>query len=215
MSLNAILRWLKPHEMVFFDLLESAASNVNAATKLFDRQIRVNEPSRWPELRREMGDLEHKGDEFTHQIIDRLDKTFITPIEREDILALTHALDDVVDLLDSLCERLVLYRIGHMPTAMMEISSLAVEASNELEYLISSLRTMSDVKVIRQHIRRVHALENQADSVYHAALAELFKDPKDAIELFKWKEIYDQIEHATDRIELVAKVVGSTVMRNA
>lgn len=215
MSLNAILRWLKPHEMVFFDLLEAAANNVNAATKLFDREIRVNDPSRWPELRREMGDLEHKGDDYTHQIIDRLDKTFITPIEREDILALTHALDDVVDLLDTLCERLVLYRIGHMPSTIMEISSLAVESSNELAFLINSLRSMSDVKIIRQHIRRVHALENQADAVYHSALAELFKDPKDAIELFKWKEIYDHIEYATDRIELVAKVVGSTVMRNA
>ena len=215
MSLNAILRWLKPHEMVFFDLLEASVSNANEAAKLFDREIRLNEPSRWAELRREMSDMEHKGDEITHRLIDRLDKTFITPIEREDILALTHSLDDVVDLLDSLSERLVLYRIGAVPNTITEISSIIVEASNELVFLITSLRTMSDTKSIRQHIRRVHSLENQADSVYHAALSELFKDPKDPIELFKWKELYDQIENTTDRIELVAKVVGSTVMRNA
>src|SRR5512141_1689228 len=109
MSLNAILRWLKPHEMVFFDLLESSVGVVHESTKLFDQEIRTNDSSRWPELRRQMGDLEHKGDDYTHQIIDRLAKTFITPIEREDILALAHSLDDVIDLVDTLSERLVLY----------------------------------------------------------------------------------------------------------
>ena len=215
MSLNALLRWLKPHEMVFFDLLEGSAENIHVSTLHFDQEIRTNDPSRWPELRRQMKDYEHAGDEFTHKIIDRLDKTFVTPIEREDILALAHALDDVVDLFDAICERLVLYRIGEIHPAMMEISSLAVEGSRELIYLIKSLRNMSDTQEIRLHIRRVHVLENQADSVYHSALSELFNDPKDPIELLKWKEVFDLIEDATDRIELVAKVVGSTVMRNA
>jgi len=215
MSLNAILRWLKPHEMVFFDLLESSAEVVHESIRYFDQEIRTNDPSRWPELRRRMKELEHKGDEYTHEVIDRLDRTFITPIEREDILALTHALDDVVDLLDNICERLVLYRIKEIPNTVTEISSLAVEGGNELVYLIKALRNMSDTKAIRQHIRRVHAIENQADSIYHAALSELFADPKDPIALIKYKELYDHIEEATDRIEFVAKVVGSTVMRNA
>lgn len=215
MSLNAILRWLKPHEMVFFDLLEGSTENIYQAVLHFDREIRMADTSRWPELRRQMKEYEHAGDEFTHQIIDRLDKTFVTPIEREDILALAHSLDDVVDLFDAICERLVLYHIGEIHPAVMEISSLAVEGAHELIYLIRSLRNMSDTQEIRLHIRRVHVLENQADSVYHSALAELFKDPKDPIELMKWKELFDHLEEATDRIELVAKVVGSTVMRNA
>jgi len=215
MSLNAILRWLKPHEMIFFDLLESSVEVVHEAIKFFDQEIRTNDPARWPELRRKMKDYEHKGDEYTHRVIDRLDKTFVTPIEREDILALAHALDDVVDLLDNICERLVLYRIGQIPNTVTEISSLAVEGAGELVFLIKSLRNMSDTKAIRQHIRRVHALENQADSIYHAGLAQIFEDPKDPIELIKWKEILEQIEDATDKIELVAKVIGSTVMKNA
>lgn len=215
MSLNAILRWLKPHEMVFFDLLESSAENIHQAALHFDREIRTNDSSRWPELRRQMKEYEHAGDEFTHQIIDRLDKTFVTPIEREDILALAHSLDDVVDILDAICERLVLYRIQDIHPAVMETASLTVEGAHELTFLIKSLRNMSDTAEIRLHIRRVHVLENQADSVYHAALSELFNDPKDPVELLKWKELFDLIEEATDRIELVAKVVGSTVMRNA
>ncbi len=215
MSLNAIMRWLKPRETVFFDLLEASSVNVLGAAQLFDKEIRTNDPSRWAELRRQMKDFEHKGDQYTHEIIDHLNKTFVTPIEREDILALAHALDDVADKLDATCERLVLYRMGHIMPAVQELSSIIVEGAGELVHLIKHLRTMSDQKDINLRIRHCHALENQADSIYHSALAQIFEDPKDAIELIKWKELLAEIEDATDRIEDVAQVVGSTVMRNA
>lgn len=213
--MNAVMRWLKPREMVFFELLESAIANAFQAAQLFDREIRTGDPARFAELRRQMKDLEHIGDDLTHQIIDRLNQTFVTPIEREDILHLAHAIDDVVDRIHSVCERLLLYRISHIMPAVTEMSSIIVEGSGELVHLIKSLRDMSNQKEIRDRIRRVHALENKADSIYHAALAQIFADPKDAIELVKWKELLEKIEDATDRIELVAKVVGSTVMKNA
>ncbi len=215
MSLNALMRWLKPREMVFFDLLEAAALNVEQAATLFDREIRSGDPSRYADLRRDMKVLEHKGDEITHEIIDRLDHTFVTPIEREDILALAHALDDVADRLDAACERIVLYRITRIMPVAQEMSSLLVEGSQELVHLIHSLRKMEDIPAIRARIKHVHALENQADSLLHSGLAQLFEDPKDPIELMKWKELIENIEDATDRIELVSQVVGSTVMRNA
>ncbi|GLH72359.1 phosphate transport regulator [Geothrix limicola] len=215
MSLNALMRWLKPREMVFFDLLESAAGNAYQAAQLFDLEIRTGDPVRFAELRRQMKDLEHIGDDITREIMDRLNQTFVTPIEREDIMALAHALDDVVDKIHAVCERLILYRIGHVMPAVTEISSIIVEGSGEILHLIRSLRNMSNQKEIRDRIRRVHTLENKADSIYHAALAQVFEDPKDPIELIKWKELLEQIEDATDKIELVAKVVGSTVMRNA
>ncbi len=215
MSLNALMRWLKPREMVFFDLLESAAMNLEQAAQLFDREIRSGDPTRYAELRREMKVLEHKGDEVTHQIIDRLNQTFVTPIEREDILALAHALDDVVDRLDAACERIVLYRITRIMPVMQEMSSVVVEGTQELVHLIHSLRRMDDIQGIRTRIKHVHALENQADSLLHSGLAQIFEDPKDPVELVKWKELIENIEDATDRIELVAQVVGSTVMRNA
>ncbi len=215
MSLNALMRWLKPREMVFFDLLESATGNAYQASQLFDREIRTGDPVRFAELRRQMKDHEHAGDDLTTQIIDRLNHTFVTPIEREDILHLAHALDDVVDKIHAVCERLILYRIGHVMPAVTEISSIIVEGSGELLHLIRSLRNMSNQKEIRDRIRRVHTLENKADSIYHAALAQIFEDPKDPIELVKWKELLEKIEDATDKIELVAKVIGSTVMKNA
>jgi hypothetical protein len=215
MSMNALMRWLKPREMVFFDLLESAASNAYQSSQLFDLEIRTGDPVRFAELRRQMKDLEHIGDDITREIMDRLNQTFVTPIEREDIMALAHAIDDVVDKIHAICERLILYRIAHVMPAVTEMSSIIVEGAGEILHLIRSLRNMSNQKDIRDRIRRVHTLENKADSIYHAALAQIFENPKDPIELIKWKELLEQIEDATDKIELVAKVVGSTVMRNA
>lgn len=215
MSLNSLMRWMKPREMVFFDLLEGAAANILDAAQLFDRELRSGDPSRFAELRRQMKDLEHVGDELTHQIIDRLNQTFVTPIEREDILELAHCMDDVADCIDAVCERLVLYRIGTIMPAAMELSSVIVEGAQDLVKLVGSLRRMDNVAEIRTRIRHVHVLENKADSLYHGALAQIFEAPKDPIELMKWKEILETIEEATDRIERVAQSVGSTVMRNA
>ncbi|HXC15829.1 MAG TPA: DUF47 family protein [Holophagaceae bacterium] len=215
MSLNSLMRWMKPREMVFFDLLEGASANILNAAQLFDRELRSGDPSRFAELRRQMKDLEHVGDELTHQIIDRLNQTFVTPIEREDILELAHCMDDVADCLDAVCERLVLYRIDRIMPAAMELSSVIVEGAQDLVKLVGSLRRMDNVAEIRTRIRHVHVLENKADSLYHGALAQIFESPKDPIELMKWKEILETIEDATDRIERVAQSVGSTVMRNA
>ena len=215
MSLNSLMRWMKPREMVFFDLLEGAAANILDAAQLFDRELRSGDATRFAELRRQMKDLEHVGDEITHQIIDRLNQTFVTPIEREDILELAHCMDDVADCLDAVCERLVLYRIGTIMPAAMELSSVIVEGAQDLVKLVGSLRRMDNVAEIRTRIRHVHVLENKADSLYHGALAQIFESPKDPIELMKWKEILETIEDATDRIERVAQSVGSTVMRNA
>jgi uncharacterized protein len=215
MSMNTLMRWLKPREMVFFELLESAAGNAYQAAQLFDREIRSGDPSRFAELRRQMKDLEHAGDDLTREIMDRLNQTFVTPIDREDIMELAHAIDDVVDKIHAVCERLILYRISHVMPAVTEMSSIIVEGAGEILHLIRFLRNMSNQKEIRDRIRRVHTLENKADSIYHAALAQIFENPTDAIELIKWKELLEQIEDATDKIELVAKVIGSTVMKNA
>jgi hypothetical protein len=216
MSLNSLVAWLKPREMVFFDLLEASARNLQDAARLFEAEFTSREqPGQWGDMRRRMKDLEHAGDELTHQIVDRLNRTFVTPLDREDILALAHSLDDVVDCLDGVCERLVLYKVTRVMPLAAELAHLVTLGSRELVPLIGSLRNMSDTKSINDHIRKCMELENQADAVFHHALAEIFEDPKDPIELIKWKEILALLENATDRIELVSKVASSTVMRNA
>lgn len=216
MSLNSLISWLKPHEMVFFDLLEASASNLLDSARHFEAEFKSRQtPGEWAGMRRKMKDLEHTGDELTHQIVDRLNRTFVTPIEREDILHLAHALDDVVDCLDGVCERLILYKITDVMPVAVELGRLIVAGAEELKPLIHSLRNMSDGKSISKRVQYCNELENQADAVFHAGLAELFENPKDPIQLMKWKEILALLEDATDRIELVSKVVSSTVMRNA
>ena len=215
MSLNSLMRWLKPQEPVFFDLLEASAANVLEAARLFDRELRTEDPRRWAELRRQMKVLEHKGDEFTHEILQKMDATFVTPIEREDMLALTHALDDVLDHLDVIAERLVLYRIQTPRTSFMEISSEVVEACTLLSELVKRLRDMPSPREIRPKIREIHDLENSADAVYNAAPAEIFQDGLSAVELMKWKELLDILEAAMNRIKRAARVVGSTAMKNS
>jgi uncharacterized protein Yka (UPF0111/DUF47 family) len=216
MSLNSLISWLKPHEMVFFDLLEASVSNLLDSAKHFEAEFKSRQtPGEWAGMRRKMKDLEHIGDELTHQIVDRLNRTFVTPLEREDILHLAHALDDVVDCLDGVCERLILYKITDVMPVAVELGRLIVAGAEELKPLIHSLRNMSDGKGISKRVQYCNELENQADAVFHAGLAELFENPKDPIQLMKWKEILALLEDATDRIELVSKVVSSTVMRNA
>lgn len=215
MSINALIRWLKPRETVFFDLLEGSAANLVAITQVFELGLQNHATASFPATRKEIKALEHKGDEFTHEMVNHLDQTFVTPLEREDILALAHALDDVADCIDAAAERLVLYKPPVITPIAKDMAHLLVQGAEQLQPLVGSLRTMRNVAGIRKAIQEINAMENQADALFHAALAELFENPTDPIFLMKWKEIYGQLEDAMDQIDRVAKVVGSTVMRNA
>lgn len=215
MSINALIRWLKPRETVFFDLLEGSAANLVEMTRVFSKGMETGNVASMAELRKEIKALEHKGDSFTHDTVDHLDRTFVTPIEREDILALAHALDDVADCIDAAAERLVLYKPPVITPIAKDMARLLVEGAEQLQPLVGTLRSMNNVGSIRKRIQEMSSLENQSDALYHAALAELFENPTDPIFLMKWKEIYGQLEDAMDQIDRVAKVVGSTVMRNA
>jgi uncharacterized protein Yka (UPF0111/DUF47 family) len=214
-SLTALIRGLNPKETVFFDLLEASAENLVDATEQFAVGLRSDDAARFVNLRKLIKAFEHQGDEYTHKIQDQIDRTFVTPIEREDILALAHAMDDVVDCLDTAAARLELYQVDGVLPLAVKMGDLLDEGAKALLPLIQGLRYMADVSGMRKRIRVVTKLESKSDIVFHAALAALFDDPKDPIYLIKWKEIFEQLEEAMDRIELVAKVVGSTVMRNA
>lgn len=215
MSLNAILKWIKPREVVFFDLLEQSASNVLETAQVFDRGLRATPPGDWAAFRRSVKELEHRGDETTHAILDQLDKAFVTPLEKEDIRSLAHVLDDIIDCIDSIAERLVIYRITKVPVAFQDMSALSVEASGELLKLVQGLRRLAETSEARSRIRLIKELENHADTIYHQALGEMFERNLEAIELIKWKELFDTMERTVDAIDLASQVVGSTIMKNA
>jgi uncharacterized protein Yka (UPF0111/DUF47 family) len=201
--------------MIFFDLLEMAIDNLCEAIKFFHRELETNDPAKWGELRHRMKDFEHNGDNVHRIIVDKLDQTFVTPIEREDILQLSHSIDDVLDLVDAASERLVMYGVGHIHPPVIEITRLLTEGATDLTFLVRSLRNMSNVKDIRNRIRKVQLMEDEADALYNASMGNLFATVTNAVELIKWKEIIEDLEDASDSITLVAKVVGSTVTKNA
>ncbi|MDR2560631.1 MAG: DUF47 family protein [Holophagales bacterium] len=215
MSISSIIRLLKPREAMFFDLLEKAAANLLEAIKYFRSELETNDPARWSELRHQMKIYEHTGDDINKDVIDHLDQTFVTPIERDDILQLSDAIDNVIDRLDAVSEKFVLYRVGQIRPAALVITNLLIDGASELVFLMKSIRKMSNVKEMRSRIRLIQSMEDQIDAIYNTSLAELFATVANAIELIKWKEIIWDLEDAADSIALVAKVVGSTITKNA
>lgn len=213
MSLNTLIRRVKPRETEFFDLLEASAANVLQATREFDEAFRRGGP--WGPMRDRMKDLEHCGDALTLKILDRLNYVFATPLEREDILTLTHALDDVVDSLYGLCEVLLLYKVEAVPETTLLISPLMVTAAEELPPLLEGLRTFAQTAEMRERVLRMTRIENQADALHNQGLAELFVTVADPLEVIKRKAVLDHLEDTCDLLELVGKVVSSTIMRNA
>jgi predicted phosphate transport protein (TIGR00153 family) len=156
-------------------------------------------------------DLEHKGDELTHQVIDELNKTFITPIDREDIHDLCAALDDVLDLIDSTATRLVLFRITEPIRSVPEMSAVLLSQAMEIGAAVSNLQ---DNDHVVERCIEINRLENDGDRLFQSAIASLFEEVKDPIDVIKRKEIIETLETATDKAEDVANVLESIVVKN-
>jgi predicted phosphate transport protein (TIGR00153 family) len=156
-------------------------------------------------------DLEHKGDELTHSVIDELNKTFITPIDREDIHDLSAALDDVLDLIDSTATRIVLFRIAEPITAVPEMCAVLLSQAMEMGAAVSNLQ---DNDHVVERCIEINRLENDADRLFQSAIASLFDEVKDPIDVIKRKEIIETLEAATDKAEDVANVLESIIVKN-
>jgi hypothetical protein len=156
-------------------------------------------------------DLEHKGDELTHRVIDELNKTFITPIDREDIHDLSAALDDVLDLIDGIATRIVLFRIVQPISSVPEMCAVLLSQAMEIGAAISNLQ---DNDHVVERCIEINRLENDADRLFQSAIATLFDEVKDPIEVIKRKEIIETLEAATDKAEDVANVLESIIVKN-
>jgi predicted phosphate transport protein (TIGR00153 family) len=156
-------------------------------------------------------DLEHKGDELTHRVIDELNKTFITPIDREDIHDLSAALDDVLDLIDGIATRIVLFRIVQPISSIPEMCAVLLSQAMEIGAAVSNLQ---DNDHVVERCIEINRLENDADRLFQSAIATLFEEVKDPIEVIKRKEIIETLEAATDKAEDVANVLESIIVKN-
>lgn len=201
---------LIPREEKFFDLFEQQAANIVAASRALEELVLdyANAKEKYQRIR----DLEHQGDTVTHEVVKKLNTTFITPIDREDIYALASRLDDVVDLIDAVAERLVLYRITKPTQGCLDMAKIIVKTAEETDRAVRCLRSLSPS--YHKHAVEVNRLENEADRMLRDLLAGLFEGT-DPIEVIKWKEIYETMEAVTDRCEDVVNVIEGIVLKMA
>ena len=203
-----------PRDMKFYDLFEQETANlVIAGEKLVDL---FNNYENVEEKAKELKDLEHKGDVITHQIIARVHRSFVTPIDSEDITLLAHSLDDVMDFIEAAGRTAWLYHIAQPTERARELARIVDKMTRKLNEAMPQLRHRDKFKWILEQCVEINTLENEADDVQHAALAELFEACRtDACEVIKWRELYGHLEDATDRGEDVANVLEGVVLKYA
>jgi predicted phosphate transport protein (TIGR00153 family) len=201
-----------PREEKFFDLFDNAAANIVSGARLL--QELVNNYERAPELAHQIEDVEHESDITTHEILDRLNKTFITPFDSEDISALASRLDDVLDYIEATADRMLLYEAGPPTPELIALVDVLVSTAVEVEKAVHLVRDMTQSRRLLDHCIEINRLENDGDRQSRRALAQLFRtaQPMDAI---KWREIYEHVEMAIDKCEDVANVLESVVVKNA
>ena len=201
---------LVPKEEKFFEMFTAMAQNVHEASKLLRRMM--EQPQESHELANSIKSLEHKGDRMIHDLMTKLNKTFVVPIDREDIYALASKIDDVIDLTEAVARRIILFKIQTMRDPAIQLSHVLDRSTAALVSAVSELQ--NGMKVM-DHCIEVNRLEDEADHIYHLALGNLFEIEKDPIALIKWKELYETLEASLDMCEDVANVIESIIVKNA
>ncbi len=197
---------------VFFELLMQSALNLKEVSLLFQEQMNNLVDS--CNFAENIKLLENKGDELTHKLINALEKTFITPIEREDILGLAIKLDDVVDGMEECADRLDLYCMTEPDDYFKLFAQMIVNSADEIVAAMALLE-QKKLKEIQRHVHRINELENEADQLLREGLLILFQEVKDPIIIIKKKEIYELLEKITDSCEDVANILEALLMRNS
>lgn len=215
MSLNSIFQYFIPKDKKFFPLFEKDSANLISLGEKLVEALNTDDLIRRKELFKDIEDLEHTGDEITHQIHLELSKNFITPFDREDIHRLASALDDIADYIHGSASRIDLYQVTEITPPIKELASLILQACQDLNKAMHELRDLKNVRVIADSCVRINSIENQADYVFDKAVSELFMYEKDAVKLIKYKEILSALEDATDMCEDAANVLESILVKNA
>ncbi|MFL5313156.1 MAG: DUF47 domain-containing protein [Myxococcales bacterium] len=204
---------LLPKDTSFFDLFDQLAGKVLDAARALEQML-----ERWDRLDvrvREMKDLEHECDAITHRTFDKLNLTFITPLEREDIHELASRLDDIVDHIDSTASRLFIYGVKKPTDEAKLLAQVLTRTCIEVQKAVAGLRNLKDPALLSRISVEINRLENESDDILRLALKRLFERQNgDVLEVIKLKEIYEKLESAVDRCEDVANVIQAVVLRH-
>ncbi len=199
-----------PKEREFFDLFEEAGSNIVRAADLLDQMLRD-----YPDkagLARDILICEQEGDRITHDIIKRLNQTFVTPIDREDIYALAAGLDDIVDFTEEVADYVGLYKIEAPMEQSLELAHVLHQSSRQVAEAMPRLRGFKDLSHYTVEINR---LENDGDRITRSAMASLFDNGIDPMVVIRWKDLYERLENAIDATEQVANILEGIVIKNS
>lgn len=206
-----MFRRLIPRDARFYDLFEQQSALIVKAAGLLHELVHTFADA--TAKVHAIGEVEHQGDQITHEVVRRLNTTFITPLDREDIHALISRLDDVLDYIEAAAERLVLYRIKEPTSASRALAEVIVRITQATDRAVRCLRTPAGD--FHEHAVEVNRLENAADELLRDSLAALFEEHGDPIEVIKWKEIYETMEVVTDRCEDVVNVIEGIILKMA
>jgi predicted phosphate transport protein (TIGR00153 family) len=199
-----------PHKEKFFDLFKESAQNaLDGARALKEMLDKYDNPQEsWKKIK----DFEHEGDRTTHRTMRSLNQTFLTPIDAEDIHALTTALDNVMDAIEAAASRMILFKIERPTTAARELGDIIVTSVEQLVKAVSHMPRLDDID---EYCIEINRLENAADDIYRKAIADLFENGAEALEIIKWLDVYELLESATDRCEDVANILETVGLKNS
>ena len=201
---------LIPREEKFYDDFVAMADQILVGAHLLEEMFATDPPD--AAKAQEIKDVEHKCDFLTHEIIQRLHRTFVTPLDREDIHAMARSLDDVMDAIDATAAVVRLYQIDRVRTDARDLASIISQSAKEV---VQAMRALGGKGPVTDHAVEINRLENEADRAHQNAVRRLFEEEKDPVVIMKWKEILDFLEDATDRCEDVANVLEGVVVKHA
>ena len=199
-----------PKDREFFDLFDEAAGNIVRGAEMLEEMVR-GFPDTKP-LGREILVCEQEGDRITHDIVHRLNQTFVTPIDREDIIVLSSALDDIIDLTEEVADYMGLYKIEAPMEQAQRLAQILLQASRQVAEAMPRLR---DFKDLDHYTIEIHRLENDGDRLVREAMASLFEGGIDPMVVIRWKDLFERLEEAIDACEMVANVLQNIVIKNA
>ena len=208
-----MLSRLLPRQTNFFDFFEKHASLTVESARELGKLAR--DGADIDDISRRIKELEHDADEITHTCMETLHKTFITPIDRNDIHRIASKLDDIIDFIDGAARQLALFEISDLPESALDATVVVIQATEAVERAVKGLRNMKNATAILGECVRINELENQADRIKANSVARLFREESDPIAVLKWHEIFQALENVTDACEDVANVIEGIVLEHA
>ena len=204
---------LIPKDTNFYDLFERGVTKVHEGVQLLEDLVKnfINVPLKAKRIK----DVEHEADLITHETVAKLNKTFVTPFDREDIHGLICSLDNILDHVEAAADKLSLYRINEIKPDAVLLTDILSHAVQEVQKTVAQLRHLKGGNSILQHCIEINRLENEGDFVYRSAIAKLFEKGEDTLDVLKWKDVYESIENAIDSCEDVANVIENILIKHA